>query len=403
MNVCRKFDRFATGNDDVAIRTPGRDDKSYQQLRRESGYVAGLLRENGIGPSDRVILHLPNDSAYVSVLLGIWRVGAVGVPMDERWGGEVASHVLADIEPSLVVTTDQYAMRLREQISGDPLAEIPVAKIDTAAVGDLGITEVSEPSMTVEPQMDDDIAKVVYTSGTTGTPKGVIHTHRNITAVVEMAANVFDLSDDDIFLASVPLCRSPGIYGSALPALCVGGSVVLQAEWDPQWWSELIAEYEPRLNLLKPQQMRETIEVDDEAVSDTSSLEICMVTTGLLRSKSTFTDFEATYDVDNVINYYGQTESLAVSMGTLSADTQPNYIGQPADVLETKLVDPSTGRELPPGNDGELLLRGDVVTPGYWNRHITASELFTDGWLRTEDRIQQDEDGNFYFLERLST
>ncbi|MFC7079312.1 class I adenylate-forming enzyme family protein [Halorussus caseinilyticus] len=401
MNVCERFDRVAENNDDIAIENPTGEDKSYRRLRRESGYVAALLRDEGVEATDRIALHLPNDPAYLSVVLGIWRVGAIAVPIDGRWDADVTDHVVADLEPEMAITTDEYAEKLRVQTSDDTLTDVPLEQICIGADGDLGLSTVERPSFEIEKQLDEDIAKVVYTSGTTGVPKGVIHTHRNVTASTQMSIDVFDITASDGYLAAVSLARSPGIYGSALPVLCTGGSVVVQSDWDAEQWARLVEEYEPRLSLLKPEQVREAIDDERAAEYDTSSMETCLVTTGLLRAQSTFNDFRDIYGIENVINYYGQTESLAVSMARLSEDSRPNCIGEPVSVVETKLVDLDSRRELPPGNEGELLLRGDVVTPGYWNRNNEASELFTDGWLRTEDVIYQDEDGCLYFRNRL--
>lgn len=147
--------------------------------------------------------------------------------------------------------------------------------------------------------------------------------------------------------------------------------------------------------------MRDIVSNGAAADTDTSSLAVCIVTTGLLHSRSSVSDFREATDVDSFVNYYGQTESLSISCGALEAERQPNFIGTPTSVVETKLVDPDTGREPGPRNTEELCIRGDVVSP-YWNRNRKAMKSFSDGWLHTGDHIRVDTDGSLYFQERLS-
>jgi long-chain acyl-CoA synthetase len=402
MNVCERFDRVARDSDEIAVHDPSGADKTYGQVRRESGFVAALLRDEGVEAQDRVGVYMQNCSAYVSTVLGVWRAGAIAVPLDERWDGDVTSQVLADLELSTLLTTDEYTDGIRSKDADGLLEDVPVALLDAEDTGCLGITAVDGPSYQVTKQLDEEIATIVYTSGTTGVPKGVIHTHRNVTAVIEMSIDEFEITASDVYLAAVPLSRSPGIYGSALPVLCAGGSVVVQTDWNPGEWVDLVERHRPRLSLLKPDHVRDVVSNGAAADTDTSSLDECIVTTGLLRSRSSVSDFREATDVDSFINYYGQTESLSISRGALEAERQPNFIGTPTSVVETKLVDPDTGRELGPGNAGELCIRGDVVSPGYWNRNRKAMKSFSDGWLHTGDRIRIDDDGSMYFQERLA-
>lgn len=402
MNVCQRFDRAARDSDEIALHNPSGTDRTYGQVRRESGFIAALLRDAGVETDDRVAIHMQNCSAYVSTMLGVWRAGAIAVPLDERWDSQVTAQVLADLEPAMVLTTDEYADRIRSKDTDGKLSDVPIAMLDPENAGRLGITAVEDPSFQAAKQLDEEIATIVYTSGTTGVPKGVIHTHRNVTAVIEMSIDEFGITASDVYLAAVPLSRSPGIYGSALPALCAGGSVVVQADWDPGEWVDLVERHRPRISLLKPDHVRDVVSNGSAADTDTSSLAVCIVTTGLLRSQSTVSGFRAATDVDSLINYYGQTESLSISRGTLAEGQQPNFIGTPTSVVETKLVDPDTGRELGPGNAGELCIRGDVVSLGYWNRNRKATSSFTDGWLQTGDRVRVTAEGSMYFQERLT-
>jgi acyl-CoA synthetase (AMP-forming)/AMP-acid ligase II len=396
MNLCeylaRQVDRRP---DEPAIRTD-EVTSTYADVGAQARRVAAWLEERGIEEGDRVAVYMPNCAVYAPLIFGIWHVGAVASPLNVRFGVDDLAFVLDDIRPRVLFTSPAF---------GDATAELEdrvdhlehVAEL--AGDGSLaGFPDASAAPARTK-RLDDDTAIVMHTSGTTGDPKGVVQTHRNIGAQVDSGIGLFGLDPDDTALVSMPLFHVGGFHGSVLMTLFSGGTVALLPGWDPEVCVRAIEEYGATYTGLVPTMMVDALDTEAIGECDVSSLEFCFFG-GAPAPEPLIEEFEETFGVD-LTNYYGQTENAGVSV-TLPVDEElpPGALGKPTPAVRHRIAEPGTTEPVESGEEGELLLRGDIITPGYWERPERNEELFTDGWLHTEDVVREDAEGFLYYVDR---
>jgi long-chain acyl-CoA synthetase len=251
-------------------------------------------------------------------------------------------------------------------------------------------------------RLDDDPAVVMYTSGTTGHPKGVVQTHRNVDAQLDVNVTHFDITSEDVTVSAVPLFHVGGLYGGALPAMLEGAKLVVPGMWDAALWAQLVEEHGGTFSGLIPTMMLDALNTDAAVERDTSSLRQ-VVYGGSPATEDTLEAFQSTFEVDHLRNYYGQTENTGLSV-TYDADTErrPGLSGEPVQAVDYRLVDVTADglEDVERGEEGELLLRGDIITPGYLDESLNDA-YFTDGWLHTDDIFREDEEGLLYYVDRV--
>jgi len=239
----------------------------------------------------------------------------------------------------------------------------------------------------------------MYTSGSTGTPKGVRQTHRNTTAVCEGTIDAFDFGPDDHVLVGTPLFHVGGLQLLSLPLLLVGGTVTLR-RWEVAGWLDDAERLRPTVVALVPAMLIDVVNTCART-RDLSSIRVCMVG-GSAMPSARLAAFHDTVGVVPV-NIYGQTEQSGLSVTEpMSEARRPGSLGKPlAQLVEHRLV-ALDGTALSPGANepGELWVRGDAVSPGYWQLPEVNAAKFVDGWLRTSDLVREDADGYLYFVER---
>jgi acyl-CoA synthetase (AMP-forming)/AMP-acid ligase II len=397
MNLCEYLSRqVAQRPEKPAIRT---DDVelTYTDLDRQARQVAAWLDDHGVEEGDRVAVYLPNVPVYAPLVFGIWHVGAVASPLNVRFGVDDLAFVLDDIRPNVLVTSPAFAdatAALEERVEHlDHVVEL---------AGDGSLAGFPEPGAAPPrtKRMDDDTAIVMHTSGTTGDPKGVIQTHRNIGAEVDSGITVFGLSPDDTALVAMPLFHVGGLHGAVMMTLFSGGTVaLLQGGWDAEAFVRSVERFEATYSGLIPTMMVDALDTEAIEECDVSSLEFCFFG-GSPAPEPLIESFESAFGVD-LTNYYGQTENAGVSVtNPVDEHLPPGALGKPSPAVRHRIVEPGTTDPVEQGEQGELLLRGDIITPGYWERPERNDALFTDGWLHTEDIVRADEDGFLYYVDR---
>lgn len=404
MNVAWRFQhRMDEEASTPAILDAGGGELTYGDLAEQAQQVAAWIDQRGLGDGDRIAVYIHDTPSYIPVVLGIWQAGAVASPINTRFQLDDLEYTLTDLDPGALIASDAFANNvdaLRDRIEG--LDEASTLLVERK--GDFVADELPVPDAAPETarKLDDDPAVVMYTSGTTGRPKGVIQTHRNVGAQLDVNVTHFGLSGDDVSLVSVPLFHVGGLYGGTLPALLVGASLVVQPAWDAAQWAELAETHEATFSGLIPTMMLDALGTDTAREHDTSSLEQ-VVYGGSPAAEETLTQFQQVFGVDTLRNYYGQTENTGLSV-TFDADSErrPGLMGRPVHAVEHRIVDVSADSldDVDPGEEGELLLRGDIITPGYWDSSLDE-EYFTDGWLHTDDVVREDGEGFLYYVDRV--
>jgi long-chain acyl-CoA synthetase len=357
-----------------ALRRGGRR-VAYAELDRASARVAERLRGEGIAAGDRVGLSIPNVPEFVAAYYGILRAGAVVVPLDVDLKREELRCSLADAGAALLIG---WRGLLRATDAVPTWLAAPGSFFDEGA-------PVAVPAAAVE-RAPDATAVIVYTSGTTGQPKGAELTHANLARNARVTSELFGYGPEDAVLAALPLTHAFGQTCTLNAAVLAGARLVLVPRFErvegvtvlvgvPSMYAALLAE------------------AGGERI-DAPALRIC-ISGGAPLAPELLEACEAALGT-RLLEGYGLTETSPVaSFNRPGGPRRPGSIGTPIDGVEMELRDVS--RE----GVGEIVIRGHNVMKGYWNRPAeTRAVLSEDGWLRTGDLARTDEDGAFWIVGR---
>ena len=374
--------RFAPGA--VAIRFEGAA-ISYAELARRVARVAAVLAGLGVKRDDAVAWLGLNHPAVLVLLFACARLGAMLVPLNWRLAPPEHARVLADCPPRVLFAEPAFADHAR-RIEG-AIAATEISVLESAAGG------------AVEESGDEDSPLLLcYTSGSTGAPKGVVLTQRAILWNAVNSTHMHDLTSADRVLTTLPMFHVGGMNIQTTPALHAGASVTLHAKFDPAAALEAIERERITLAVLVPAQLSALMELPRWQSADLSSLR--MITTGSTIVSEAFVRKASERGVP-VIQVYGSTETCPVAAYVRAADAlrKAGSAGAPALHCEVKVAG-DDGAELPPGRDGEILVRGPNVATGYWNAPGETAQAFAKGWYRSGDLGHFDAEGHLYVVAR---
>ena len=394
MNIANLLRRAAADHaGQIALRMED-EEIGYGHFAETAGRFAAYLHAEGLAPGDRVGFFLPNTLEYLTGLLGVWQAGGVGVPLNHMFPEAALRHAITDSGVTHLVVLPGDVARLKDLGVGATLLTTGPDGGFAAAVA------AHEPVHTVVPRLDRDDALIMYTSGSTGVPKGVRQTHRNITAQVDGVIDLYELTSADHVLNCMPLFHVGGLQLASLPVLLRGGQITFMAKWDPLVWIDLAQRLRPTYGGLIATMM---IDVGNRTVGAPvvlDSFRICMF--GGSRTPTASIDRLAAGTGVEGVEIYGQTEQSGLVVSYAAGDRRrPNSMGKPLEqVVRTRLVSPATGNDVTEPEDvGELWVQGDAVTPGYWN--LPLDEKWSEGWFRTGDLMSRDADGYLYYVDRI--
>jgi long-chain acyl-CoA synthetase len=246
---------------------------------------------------------------------------------------------------------------------------------------------------------DSDTAVLLYTSGTTGTPKGAELTHRNLRAATDISIDLVHPGPETVTFGGLPLFHVFGLTSGLNTSFAVGGCLTLLPRFDPGKALEIVGRDRVSTFLGVPTMYAALLNHPDRASFDVSTLDLC-VSGGAAMPVEVMRGFEEAFGA-KVLEGYGLSETTAIaSFNRPDRERKPGSIGQPVGDMEMKLAD-DDGNEVPQGEVGEILVRGPTVMKGYWKRpDATAETLDHEGWLRTGDMGTMDDDGYFYVVDR---
>ena len=383
--------------DAVAIRCSG-ESISYRALWLRACRVARALQAAGAGPGSRVVHCGRNDPVYFELLFGAALAGAVLVPLNWRLSGSEVDHVLADAGPVLlVVDAEFHAARAAAQQAG---IAVVVNGPDYAAWRDA--EAATEAATAVDP---DDVALQMYTSGTTGKPKGALLSHRALNVVrVGQTAAWARWTVDDVCLISMPLFHIGGT-GTALASLYFGARMVIVREFEPAEFLRTVQEEGITRLFLVPAAIQMLLDHPAAAGTDLSRVKFVsfgsspMLPPLLARAMQRFDC--------SFVQVYGLTESAGtVVANPVARGEQPcagrlRSVGRALAGVELEIRAPD-GLPLPSGQPGEVVVRSGCVMTGYWRQTQASQEAFLPGgWLRTGDVGYLDAEGYLYLVDRL--
>jgi long-chain acyl-CoA synthetase len=360
---------------------------SYAMLDGASAHVAGLLRERGVQPGDRVGVMLPNVPHFAVCYYGVLRAGAIVVPMNVLLKGREVAFYCSDPESKVLFAWHDFAEAAQagaEQAGTDCIVVKP-GEFEQLVGSAPAVTEVAD-------RAEDDTAVILYTSGTTGKPKGAELTHANLRRNVEIAAGLFDLGADAVTLGALPLFHSFGQTCGLNATISGGGLLTLIPRFDPVKALEIIQRDGVTVFEGVPTMYAAILNVPDADSYDTSSLKIC-VSGGAALPVEVLRGFEEKFGC-KVLEGYGLSETSPVaSFNHPDRERKPGSIGTPIEGVEMKLADESNGV-------GEIAIRGHNVMKGYWRNPESTADVMRDGWFHTGDMAQVDEDGYFFIVDR---
>jgi long-chain acyl-CoA synthetase len=377
----------------IAIKRDERE-LTYADLDAATAQVAGLLRAKGVQPGDRVGIMLPNVEYFAIVYYGALRAGAAVVPMNVLLKEREVAFYLGDSDARMLFAWHQFADAAHR---GAEEADADVVLVEP---GDCETLLAScEPVTEVAARDGRDTAVILYTSGTTGTPKGAELTHDNLVRNAEVSVDLFGLDERTVMLGALPLFHAFGQTCGLNATIAVGGTLTLIPRFDGAKALDVIRRDGVTVFEGVPTMYSAMLHDPSAADADTSTLERC-VSGGAAMPVELMRAFEARFGCQ-VLEGYGLSETSPVaSFNPRDGVRKPGTIGLPLDGIEMRVVD-LEGNEVPQGEVGEIAIRGHNIMKGYWRRpDATAEVIDSDGWFRTGDMGRVDEDGYFSIVDR---
>jgi long-chain acyl-CoA synthetase len=377
----------------VAVRL-GPLELTYAELDDRSARLAALLREKGLQPGDRIGVMLPNVLEFPISYYGVLRAGGVVVPMNVLLKRREVAFYLEDSGTKLLLAWHGFAEEARGGAE-DAGAEMIEVEPETFAelLGD------REPDTTVVETDEEDTAVILYTSGTTGKPKGAELTHFNLSRNSELASrNTCEIREGDIVLGALPLFHSFGQTVSMNASLRVGATLTLLPRFDPGEALEIMQRDGVTHFYGVPTMYGALLHHPGREDYDTSNLRIC-ITGGASMPVEVLRGFEEAFDCE-LLEGYGLSETSPVACTNHPGrPRKPGSIGTPLEQVEMRVVD-ENDEEVPRGEVGEIVIRGHNVMKGYWQRPEATEEAMRGGWFHTGDMARIDEDGYFFIVDR---
>ncbi len=374
---------------------------TYRQLNERANRLANALRHTfGIRKGDRMAVLAKNCVEYLDALFATGKLGAILVPLNWRLSVEELAYQLNDCTACVLLVGPEFAATghaLRAQTPVAALIAFGDPRVDGAPQYDDLLAHATDEPVTEEIELDDPHI-ILYTSGTTGRPKGAVLPHR-VLVWNSLNTNVgWELRGDDVSVIHTPLFHTGGINVLTIPLLHAGGTLVLMREWDPQRCLQLIERERVTVFFAVPTMFQQLLSMPNFVQTDFSSVRF-FISGGAPCPVPLIEAYQA-----RGIPFrqgYGLTE-VSVNCFTLNPEDairKVGSVGRPIFHLDARVVDP-VGQDVGPGEIGELWLRGPTVCAGYWNNLEATREAISDGWFHTGDLARLDDEGYYYIVDR---
>jgi fatty-acyl-CoA synthase len=380
---------------------------TYSELHGRVNRASCWLQSLGIEKGSRVAVMMGNCPEFMELYLACSRLGAIFVPVNFRLTPCEVDYTLKNCRPRLFVFGSNYSEDLDELKLKDYLPPMLVAGVGKSRVSPeildyaagLKKFEGQEPFIpgSSGPIDPEEPQVIMYTSGTTGQPKGAVLSHRKTFFNCLNADIFFKLHFDDIMLIILPLFHSGGLFIQASPTIYKGATMVIHPRFDPFKAYRDIERYRVTKFLGVPTVYRGLLKTDPDKRGDLSSLKVCAIggektTHDLLVQCS-----EAGFPVRQIM---GQTETSILLWASEAVSlAKPGTVGRPVFHAELELVD-RNGRVVKPGDAGEIVVRGSIMMSEYWQDPARTEQTIRNGWLHTGDLARTDAEGYFYLVDR---
>jgi long-chain acyl-CoA synthetase len=366
---------------------------TYADLDELSARAAGMLRDRGVRPGDRIAVMLPNIPEFAVLYYAVLRTGAVVVPMNPLLKEREVAYYLDDAQARMIFAWQGCADSVSVCADRAGVARVLVGD----AFGD-ELRDAPRVSDVID-RAPTDTAVMLYTSGTTGKPKGAELTHGNLATNADvMATDLIRVGPDDVIFGGLPLFHSFGQTCGLNTAIQVGACLTMVSRFAPDKVLQVLQRDRVTVFEGVPTMYVALLGEPDRGRYDVSALRVC-VSGGAALPMEVMRGFERAFGCI-VLEGYGLSETSPVaSFNHPDRDRKPGSIGTPIRGVRMRVVD-EHGHDVPAGGIGEIAIQGHNVMTGYWRRPDATADAIPDGWFRSGDLARQDEDGYFFIVDR---
>ncbi|MCA1962103.1 MAG: AMP-binding protein [Desulfomonile sp.] len=374
---------------------------SWREFNARVNRLANALLGLGITKGDKVATILPNCLELLETYWAVAKIGAVVVPLSQLTRGKGLVSMLRDSDSGCVITNSGFVEHL-EAVRGD--LNIPNHRFlltDSSSTADYqDYHALTSAASDAEPRgietSDSDPYNIMYTSGTTGQPKGIVHTHLIRTMYGTLMSNYFRATPESVFYHSGAIVFN-GAFVTLMPAFFLAATYILHRQFDPERFIETVRQEKVTHVIMVPSQIIAMMHAPNFSPEALQSLEmLCTVGAPLHQEHK---DELGRHLPGRLYELYGLTEGFLTILDKTDFAVKSKSVGEPPALFEMRIMD-ENGRDLPPGEVGEIVGRGPILMPGYYKRPDLTAEAIVDGWLKTGDMGYVDEDGYLYLVDR---
>lgn len=394
--------------DRIAIVSEGLE-LTYSELNKRTNRIGNNLTALGVKKGDRVSYLFRNCVQAVEIFFAAQKIGAVAVPLNFRAMAPEIQYCITYTDSSVLIYDDQFSELINSIKDKIPCVKTFIKNCETVPDGELKYAPIAEQGSAEEPDVeinnDTDISRILFTSGTTGMPKGVVHTHRGVRDTAFLLATGDDNLVHETLVTHCPLFHTSG-QQLLTKIFAGGGTFVVVDRFDADYLLSLIEKYKAtQVLLLPPVIYMRLLEADNRSKYDLSSVREAQASGGNFSEKYVNAVFEL-FPNCKIIRYsWGMTEiGTGVGWGYTREELSENpdlmkSVGKPCPLMEVRLVD-DNDVDVPLGAVGEGIVRGTAVMEGYYRLPEVTAKTMRGGWLHSGDLFRKDENGFYYMVDR---
>jgi malonyl-CoA/methylmalonyl-CoA synthetase len=382
-------------NDACFLQRDGVPSLRYADFLGRAAQIAHVLRDAGLDPGARVVVQAPKCVEMIALYAATLQAGGVFLPLNTAYTHEEVAYFVEDAKPKLLVCDPGSTDRLAEVADAVGATRLT---LDAAGLGTLTAAAHDKPAQfDTVPRRPDDLAALLYTSGTTGRSKGAMLTHENLLSNARTLTELWQITDADRLIHALPIFHTHGLFVALNTSICAGASVHLL----PAFSVDAIIAALPRATLLMGVPTYYTRLLADDRLTRDLTATMRLFISGsaplLAETHAAFTRRTG----HRILERYGMTETNMNTSNPYHGDRRAGTVGKPLPGVDVMVTDPDTGEELPRGEVGMIEVRGPNVFKGYWQQpDKTAAELRETGYFITGDLGRIDEDGYLTIVGR---
>jgi benzoate-CoA ligase family protein len=377
---------------------------NYQDLKEMVNRAGNGLRDLGVEMENRVLILCHDSPEFIASFFGAIKIGAVPVPVNTMMHPKDYEYYLNNSRAKVIIAHSDLWSKIRHLRKQFVYLHHVIVIDGLTEEGEVNYEEWSNQSSTeLSPAhtSSDDVAFWLFSSGSTGNPKGIIHLQHDMEYAYEhYAKNILEITQDDLTFSASPLFFAYGLgNGAYFPLGCGGATILMPGRSIPENVFQTIEKYRPTIFFGVPTLYQSMLNLDEKTDQpyDLSSVRIC-VSAGEPLPPSTMKGWKQRYNLD-ILDGIGSSEATHIFISNRMGDIKEGSTGKVVPGYEVKIADDG-GRPLPPNEVGELFVKGDSLAHCYWNLHEENKRRFIGEWFKTGDKYYQDESGYFWYCGR---